>query len=385
MSQEVVTPRRSRENCFDVLRLFAATCVVVQHATIHLDGKFFWYEERNHLWFTDGVLMFFILSGGMVYQSAERCLAEQRPLRDYLRNRALRIAPAVYAYLAVMTVLLLVLGVIGLRDLAGASFLTWFASTLALAPVYHPAIFHDFGVGVVNGSLWTIPVEVGFYLLVPILVVSSRRWGFRRMITVVILAALSGAIAYAILGGASATNFGVKMFGVTFVPWLIYFTIGLVMNRVWRRLPQHALLAVSCGLVYAVCTSVRGSLDAPWSELLTLVSAIPLAYTTFWIGHHGPRALAATTRRVGDLSFGVYIWHMPVINAMIWFGLSRADLGGTGAVLTALAVTLLLAAISWHAIEKTALRFKRYDSRRVLPESSMPSTSPALATPTHQR
>jgi peptidoglycan/LPS O-acetylase OafA/YrhL len=55
------------------------------------------------------------------------------------------------------------------------------------------------------------------------------------------------------------------------------------------------------------------------------------------------------------LSYGVYLYHMPVINAAIAWPLG---FGGAAALWVCTVVTLALAALSWLAIERPALRMK---------------------------
>ncbi|MCI4061985.1 acyltransferase [Micromonospora sp. R77] len=351
-----------RRNCFDALRLLAALCVLVQHATAHLDTGFLWLGHGHGLWFYDGVMAFFILSGGMVYASAERCRRDGRPYREYLRNRFLRIVPALYAYLAVMVVALLALRVVPLGAAHSTPFLAWATSNLALFPVYHPALFHGFGSGVVNGSLWTIPVEVSFYLLLPGLVWLAHRVGFRAMVTVAFTVGVAGTVLLAALGGETTERLDAKLLAVTCWPWLAVFVVGIAAARVWSRLPQHWTLAVAAVLLYQAANLGRQQVGPAWAPVVAVAAALPLAYLLFWVGHHGPAVLRRTTERIGDLSFGVYIWHMPVVNLLLWSGIA-GQLHGTALVTLAIALTGMIAYASWHLVEKPALRHKRYSSR----------------------
>lgn len=362
-SRPSAPPRDARrQNCFDGLRLLAAVAVVVGHSSTHLGTDFLWYRDGNGLWFFDGVMAFFILSGGMVYASAERCRRDGRPVREYLRNRFLRIVPALYVYFVIMAILLLVLGVVPIGALGSTPFLAWAVSNLALIPVYHPALFDGFGVGVVNGSLWTIPVEVSFYLMLPGLVWLARRIGFRAMIGTAVATGGTGTVLLAVLGGQTTELLGGKLLAVTFWPWLIFFVIGIAIGRVWPKLPRHWALAATSALLYVAVTVVRRHTDDQWSILVGVVAALPLAYLLFWLGHHGPAALRKVTERIGDLSFGVYIWHMPVINLLIWSNVATR-FRDTVLVTGVIAITVMLAFASWHLVEKPALRLKRYSSR----------------------
>ncbi|MDB2318944.1 hypothetical protein N9V39_00955 [Gammaproteobacteria bacterium] len=57
---------------------------------------------------------------------------------------------------------------------------------------------------------------------------------------------------------------------------------------------------------------------------------------------------------INDISYGIYIFHMPVINFMIYNNLT----GGTKFFFIVLLVTVILGAVSWFLIEKPSLRLK---------------------------
>ena len=158
-----------RNNSFDLLRLAAALAVVVQHSVAHLDARFLWATPYTPYWFYDGVPAFFILSGYFVFRSAASFRARGASPGDFLHNRGLRIAPAIWAYFLVTFITLAVLGVFTLRDLASAQGAAWVITSLGLAPVFTPTFLRDFGVGSLNGSLCTIPVEVSFYALIALI------------------------------------------------------------------------------------------------------------------------------------------------------------------------------------------------------------------------
>lgn len=356
------TPGRAG-NCFDFLRLVAAFCVVVQHGTAHLSADFLWYHHGSGLWFGDGVAMFFVISGGMVYASAARCREQGRPWRDYLWNRFLRIAPALYLYLFVILVFLLAAGIVSSASLTEPQMLTWLASGLLFVPVYHPAALQDFGIGVLNGSLWTIPAEVSFYLVVPGLVMLAAGRSFRTMLAVAAAVAGVGVVLHALGGGATGEGMASELLAVSFMPWLGFFVLGIWWGRTWSRTPRSGLVALAALVLYVGCVAPRQFAGPELSVLLGLVGGVPLSYLVFWVGHHGPRVLRRTTDRLGDLSFGTYIWHMPVINLLIWAGAADGPLEDTALIGVVIASTAGCALLSWHLVERPALRLKRYSSR----------------------
>lgn len=104
-----------------------------------------------------------------MFRSGKRLHGSPRGWQTFDINRALRFIPAIYAYLVVTVLLVLLIGAVSVVDPMSLGGALWLGSTLLLAPVYSPGFLEPFGVGHVNGSLWTIPVEVSFYMIVPLL------------------------------------------------------------------------------------------------------------------------------------------------------------------------------------------------------------------------
>lgn len=331
--------------------------MVVQHATAHLDAPFLWVGPYDTWWFYDGVPAFFIISGYFVYRSVLSFERRGLSTGSYLINRALRVAPAIWCYLAISVVVLLVVGVITFSDLTTAPGLAWIATTLMLAPVYSPGFLDDFGVGVINGSLWTIPVEVSFYVALPLLLVVSRR--NRRALGIIVTCAAVAAVVAAVALGESLPG---KLLGVTFLPHLGFFALGMGWYHLWPRWRSRGWHLVLAALGYVLAVTARNVVSDDWHLPLTLLAATPLSLLLMIAGHHGPQWCSAVTRRLGDLSFGTYIWHMPIINLMLWMGFTR-DLPHSVAPFLALLVTLAVAWCSWRLIERPALDLKRHTSR----------------------
>jgi peptidoglycan/LPS O-acetylase OafA/YrhL len=357
-------PAARSQNCFDFLRLFAATCVVVQHSTFHLNLPLFWLEPDGRWWFYDGVPLFFILSGMLVYRSAETCMTAGRPLRDYFQNRVLRIAPAIYAYVVITIVLLLALGAIHWQALFSGEFAAWLGASLALAPVYNPPMFRHIGLGAINGSLWTIPVEVSFYVLVPVFVWLARRFTFVKMISAVWLTGLIAMTAFWWLEVQTGRSLTYKLMAVTLFPHLGYFALGMTWARLWRRAPKSWWLAAAGAAVYVLIRIVYLGPKTHTHALWTIAWALPLSYAAIWLAYHGPAVFSSLTAKIGDLSFGIYIWHGVVINVMLYLGVRQSALGQHWtAHLVLFTATFVMAWLSWWLIEKRALQMKRFTSR----------------------
>lgn len=348
-----------RRNTFDFLRLLAALAVVVQHATVHLDARFLWVTPGNPWWLYDGVTAFFIISGYFVFRSAERLHAAADGWTDFYVNRALRIVPAIWTYVAAAAVLVLLIGAATFADLLTLPGVGWVLSGLLLVPVYSPDFLDDFGIGTVNGSLWTIPVEVSFYIVVPIFVLIAHRVGPRIFVGVLLPAAAIGVLLAVPLDGSLAT-----LYGFTFVPYLWAFGLGvtwyLAADRI--RLTWIGFIAGVGAYVLARVISHLGE-DSRWvPTAMDLLGTAGLSYVVIFIGFRGPRWFRAVTDRVGDLSFGTYIWHMIVVNLFIYWGVEES-LPSPLIVPAVVVVTLGLAVLSWRLVERPALARKRHSTR----------------------
>jgi peptidoglycan/LPS O-acetylase OafA/YrhL len=378
------TAAARHENCFDFLRLFAAVCVMFAHAAEHLKVPFGWLNPAapqsvgNRVWFYDGVPLFFILSGFLVYHSYARSVERGRPLRQYVTNRFLRVAPAIYVYAVVVALWVLVAGAAVLEGAGKIRFGGWLASHFVLYPITSAKLFPFFNGGTPNGSLWTIPVEFSFYLAVPLLFQVERRLGSRGMLVVLAAGTLATLVLIRQLLVTQPSSRFTQLLMTCFMPYLMFFGLGVFWSKAWGRVAHGAGVAAICALVYIVVRVAdvfgwRPSGLAPGASLAEqlvmgpwygMLWSVALSYVVLWVGHYGPRQLSIFTHRIGDWSYGIYIWHMVVVNFALWVGLPQVMSSIIGGIqLFVIVVTCLLAALSWRWVEKPALSFKPYTSR----------------------
>jgi peptidoglycan/LPS O-acetylase OafA/YrhL len=344
------------ENIFDFLRLFAALSVVVGHTVTFLDpGSFVWYVR-----FLDGVPLFFILSGFLVYNSYEKCVEKNRPTFHFYLNRFLRIAPGIYTYFFVATILLFAIGEINLNSLGNKSFLAWIISNLMLIPIYTPDILRSFGPDGVNGALWTIPVEFSFYLAIPIFYLIGKKFSFKTMLVILFMLSMVGQLLLWYFAPHQDEMLYKLYKSTNFIPYLIYFTLGIMWSKVWRKVSKSMFLFLATFVLYLIIRYIpvfQSILGPLWMTFY----AIPLSYAVIWFGYNGPKKLNVFMK-FGDLSFGVYIWHSLIINVIIYFQLNKFISHGYLNYITVIFSSLSLAVMSWHLIEKNALKLKPYSS-----------------------
>ena len=327
-----------KSNNLNLLRLFFAVQVLVVHAGDHL-GQ----DTPGILSHLAGVPAFFFVSGFLIYSSYLNS-----PNRHYWENRALRLMPGLL--LVTIGSTLLALYVKGINDVLNypTVYMSWFIGQITLGQAYNPELFREIGVGVLNGSLWTITVEILFYVTVPLIFRIEQH--FRH--AVVMLTAISfcvysiGPLVWTTPIYRDKTLF--SLLSLTPVVWGWMFGIGIIAVKNFHLVVRYQrLLPLLLIPMIAMSYFGSGALSNSVGNSVGLLYFIAYAGVIFW--------LAFGTKNIGlktDISYGVYIWHMPVINYLL-------VTPSTHSFLKAVILTCMMATASWIVIEKPALKLKR--------------------------
>jgi peptidoglycan/LPS O-acetylase OafA/YrhL len=328
-------------NNFDLIRLFGAFQVVLAHSASHLG-----LDASSLAWrvllLIPGVPVFFVTSGFLVSASLDR----SESLATYSRNRALRIFPALWVCFAVTLVLLGVTGQLD-SEFLSTSFWLWSLAQLTIGQSYNPAALRDFGVGVVNGSLWTIPVELSFYIALPFaMMLRKTRTGLIVLTTAITVSLTSDLLTH------ERATFLTKLISVSPVAHIWLFLLGMLAYE-YRTfvIPKVSDKFLWLFGMYITLALFLQTLGGPWIELgfpLLALVVLSAAYTG--------RSLSQTLLRRNDISYGVYIYHMVVINAVIAYDFASRQ----WAFFAVLALSSVLAVGSWIIVERPALRLKTY-------------------------
>lgn len=131
--------------------------------------------------------------------------------------------------------------------------------------------------------------------------------------------------------------------------YAMVFSLGATLacwRQLWisRRMPALVVLLAACWLLHATAPLVL-VLQAPLLAL-AVVSVVLGSASTPGVRQAG---------RFGDLSYGLYIYAFPMQQAVAWYFSGQPGFGA--ALAWSLAGTTLLAALSWHLVEKKALAF----------------------------
>jgi peptidoglycan/LPS O-acetylase OafA/YrhL len=340
----------SRENNFDVLRLFAAGLVLGGHS-FPLSGRHDPFAP--HTLGTVGVEIFFAISGFLVTRS----WLSDPSLRSYLKKRILRIIPGLVCAVLVTG---LVIGTAfttqsRLSFLGARSTWAWIVSnsTLRTDDILQ-TVFATNPNRAANGSLWTLPVEARAYLVVAALGLIGLLRGRVIAVAALALMAVNGlAVSAGIHVGPSAQVFSLFVGGSA---------LYLLRERVVLRWDIAALLF----LAWIVNFETR---------LATAVGIVAVPYVVACLAYRTPRGLRRLVAK-GDVSYGVYVYAFPVQQGVVAL-LRPID----PFVLLAIAapVTWLLGFASWRVVEKPMLKLKRRGSPprgRALPAPAPTSNAP---------
>lgn len=332
-------------NNFDLLRIFAASQVLVCHTVLHLHVSApEWLMKLVHAF--PGVPIFFVISGFLISLSYERSSS----LASYCRNRVLRIFPGLWCCV-LSTVVVATLCGFGFANGKG---LAWIASQFAGA-IYTPGFLKAFGVGSYNGSLWTIPVELQFYFILPALYwatserAQSQTKTFALTWLAFVLIALAATLVFPPLGGPQDEPLVQKLVRYSFLPHFFLFMTGVLLQRLhahtskWIAGKGGYWLAAYLAVYYALPDSTAYYVP---STLLLGVVAVSLAYTA-------PGASQAILRG-NDISYGVYIYHGLLVNVIV-----ELKLAGRVEFWMVAACTYLVAYLSWILVERPFLRRKK--------------------------
>lgn len=307
--------------------------------------------------------------------------ARRRSVGSYLAARVRRIVPA---YLTVLVFCAVILGpiiyylthstVAGYFHLGTNSPFTYvlrnalFPMDLqyGVADVFTSTTPYGQAVGdsVINGSLWSLPIEVRCYLLALLVVLVGRRFGVSRVAT-----AALGLSAVLVMTSHFrpdiAESLAPEYLPVTTFELVFVFLCGVLVGANADRLELNARLVAPAFAVFGVTALVGGAVFSTLG-LGSLCVVLPA------IASRLPLRSAGILRN--DLSYGAYLWAFPIQQSMSFFGFNKAPL--VIYVTLAAGLTLLAALCSWRLVERPVLLGSHTNVG-----ASVPVPSPADATP----
>lgn len=333
---KLVLSTQANHNNFDCIRIVAAAAVLFSHhfaLTGQPEPSFFGLHSVGGA----AVIVFFVISGYLVTSSWYN---DPHFLR-FSARRVLRIWPALTA-VALVTAYGLGTWV---TELPKTEYLTHRATfdylNILRMRIHYvlPGVFDNnpYPRGV-NGSLWTIPLEVRCYIVL----VCAGLVGLLKNRVVFL-----GVIAVYMLWFVSQSSADITLkihYGRELSAFFLTGAALYVLQPRWEEKPQVWTVTL---VIFAAIAWMAG-----WRYTATLIG-LP-----FLIIYFGTRSTPFIRRfgRWGDPSYGIYLIAFPIQQTVIMH--AWPELGFSGTMFLSLLITTVLAYASWHGIEKQALKFK---------------------------
>lgn len=321
----------------DGLRGVAAVVVVVSHSA----NAGFLPGILGHGLGQMGVSLFYALSAFLLGHLYFRRPFTSVSVRNYAAARVARVLPLFYATLAIAAVIFLIFE-IRLYEIG---------STRA----FLRNVFLIQGTSV----LWSIPVELQYYCIFAGFwwLSAQRGWSLAALVA-------TGLVVQAALA-VTIWRLAPQIGSLNLIFWAHLFLAGLVLSQMPRprfsaRNPwlQSLLLAA---LVLIALPQLRREMGLPvapnFADPLTI--GVPLLLLVLALGRAAPLRFLDTAplHWLGSVSFGLYLIHMPVIEAVRATGLQEtAPLAGFAAIL---GVALFLSEAARRLIERPAQKALR--------------------------
>jgi peptidoglycan/LPS O-acetylase OafA/YrhL len=332
---------KSKYNNFDLLRLIFASMVMIGHfvyltrAPLHS----FIFSYPNF-----AVEGFFVISGYLIYGSFVRSPV----LLPYAIRRICRIYP-LYAVAVVVQAALMILLLPGSIFGYVADIAKYVVVNLAFANFLSPDIAGltaKLPEPEINPSMWTLKVEVAFYIVLPILAILVKRYGMWVIVAIFVASSIYSVV---------LLDLGHAQLARQLPGQLRYFVIGIALYEFRDSIRPPVWVSAILTAVFFAMASVG---DSEWLRLSRplIVGGVVLLF--------GQRLPAVAVKR--DISYGVYLIHGPVIQLGILSNLVPPSYGGLAMVVI---VVVGLALLSERFIERPAIELgKRFTKESKRPE-----------------
>jgi peptidoglycan/LPS O-acetylase OafA/YrhL len=371
------SPRKTEErhSALDGLRGIAALSVLLFHlwlyARVNPPGPGGAMNAADWAWSSArlGLVLFFVVSGFLLYRPwLEATFNDGAPpgLWRYLCSRAARILPAYYVALAGS--MLLVLGLSstpGVRLPSAESLPLFFVFAQNLNPA---------SLLTLDPPMWTLGVEVSFYLALPLIGIAAMRLGGGRRLQTAVPLALIG---IGILWNATSSHTGPLS---KVLPALLpFFAIGMLAalyrldREVGRKEGRLLLLFAAAAIAAEVATEIAvPHLTSVTHGLLAACGFAALAILAS--SKQAPGVLSRpAVAGLGTISYGIYLWNVP----LLWWlrGHALLPLHPVLALPVVLGLTVPAAAASWFLIERPAIAWARRPHRAAIFSALWPRPS----------
>ena len=328
------------KNSFDEVRLVLALMVVCVHtSTLSQSSDLQWLSLVFDSDFA--VKGFFAISGYLVFKS----YCSSKSLADYYEKRCRRVFPAYLIVIFFCIGIGAVTTSLSLSDyVTSNSTYQYLLANILMLNFVQPelsGVFQDNPHSAMNGALWTIKIEVLFYLVVPIIYYLMQRLKQSLVLIVIILLSICWFSYFIFI----SNNIFASQLSRQLPGQLMYFTIGIWLSQIGMS-HFFRVFWIVLGCLYMMCKSL---IYPGYVEFLNMV-----IYPLFVISICKTGSFNIGLGKFGDFSYGVYLFHFPVIQLLVHFGVY--NFSPYFGFMLGLCITGSLSFLSWHFLEKRILK-----------------------------
>ena len=303
-----------------------------------------------------GVRIIFVMSGFLVTESYFR----SKNIREYLYKRIMRIYPLLAAFVLVSVLVGVLFTVCTPKEYFTYSW-DYLCKNLLLNPKFDlPGVFADnIYPYSVNGSLWTLPIEVLCYILLVFFMVIYKALEKKSILLAkgyyIVLCLLLGV--FYILRITGVLNHTLIFWGTDWANAIqvsAYFFMGSLFSKLnLKKYCNLQVAVVLCGL----CVCLGGS----FTQITWL---FVISYTTLSFALIENPSFSKVIKT--NICYGVYIWSFPIQQMLIQVIMVRNQIQLSPLVMFGLSMlpTLVMAYVSYFAIEKPASRLMAVSSKK---------------------
>jgi len=333
-----------RQNNFNFLRFYFALVVVIGHLIEVSDlaalKKFAPYFSTYI-----SVTAFFCISGFLITNS----YLNTDSLQNYFKKRAARLLPAYILVILICSVFLSLVSSYPFRDyFCHPQLFKYLAANLSFMNFIQPCLPGVFSNDVpscaVNAALWTLKIEVSFYLIIPFLLFCLNKIE-KKYLFLVPMYFLS--ILYKNYFEQLSNTSGNEIYSLLahqLPGFLSYFISGISLYYYYDFFIKNKRILFIAGLILFIAERKFG-----W-EVLTPVSLSIIVFT-FAFSFKQLNAFA----KHGDISYGIYIFHYPIMRIITDLGYFKKYNPYLVSMFTIL-IIMFVALLSWHFVEKRFLK-----------------------------